>query len=430
MTREAHHVVIVGGGFAGLYAAKSLRRSPVRVTLIDRRNFHLFQPLLYQVATGGLSPADIASPLRSVLRRQRNVCVLQAEVTGIDAEGSRVWMGASSIGYDSLILATGASHHYFGRPDWEPLAPGLKSIEDATEIRRRVFEAFERAEREPDAARQREWMTFAVIGGGPTGVELAGAIGELAQHTLPRDFCRIDTRQACVTLIEATGRLLATYDEALSSAAAASLERLGVTVRTHAVVTDIQSGRLTVRHGQESETIAVRTVVWAAGVQASPLGRVVAAAAGAELDRHGRVIVGPDLSVPGHPEILVLGDLAHSRHAEGSPLPGVAPVAMQQGAYAARRITRRLRGEDVPPFRYRDRGSMAVIGRSAAVAQIGRLRLHGATAWLTWLFVHLMYLVEFENRLSVLLQWAWSYVTRNRSARLITETARSGHQAP
>lgn len=417
-----HHVVIVGGGFAGLHAAQSLRRSPVKVTLIDRRNFHLFQPLLYQVATGGLSPADIASPLRSVLCRERNVCVLQGEVTGFDVAVRRVLLGESSIEYDTLILATGASHHYFGHRDWEPLAPGLKSIEDATEIRRRVFGAFERAEREPDAARQQEWMTFAVVGGGPTGVELAGAIGELAQHTLPRDFRHIDTRQTRVYLLEGTERILATYDEALSQAAAESLERLGVTVRTGSVVTDIQPDGVTIRRGQQPETIAARTVVWAAGVQASPLGAALARATGAELDRQGRVGVGPDLSVPGHPEIFVLGDLAHARQPDGRTLPGVAPVAMQQGAYAARLITRRLRGQETPPFRYRDRGSMAVIGRSAAVAQTGRLRLHGFPAWLAWLFVHLIYLVEFENRLSVLLQWAWNYFTRNRSARLITET--------
>lgn len=429
------HVVIVGGGFAGLYAAQSLRRAPVRITLIDRRNFHLFQPLLYQVATGGLSPADIASPLRSILRRQRNVCVLQAEVTGFDAAGRRVLLGDASVEYDTLIVATGVSHHYFGRDDWEPLAPGLKSIEDATGIRRRVFEAFERAEREPDAARQQEWLTFAVVGGGPTGVELAGAIGELAHHTLPQDFCRIDTRQARVHLLEAGERILSTYDERLSRAAVASAERLGVTVRTGSVVTGIGPDGVTIGNGPRAEFIAARTVVWAAGVQASPLGAALAAATGAELDRQGRVIVGPDLAVPGHPGILVLGDLAHARQAGdrqpgGQPLPGLAPVAMQQGAYAGRLITRRLQGRETPPFRYRDRGSMAVIGRSAAVAQIRGLRLSGFAAWLAWLFIHLIYLVEFENRLLVLLQWGWSYVTRNRSARLITGTPKSRDSEP
>jgi NADH dehydrogenase len=420
-----HHVVIVGGGFAGLYAAQSLRRAPVRVTLIDRRNFHLFQPLLYQVATGGLSPADIASPLRSVLRRQHNVCVLQGEVTGFDAAGHRVLLGDASVEYDTLIVAAGASHHYFGHADWEPLAPGLKSIEDATEIRRRVFDAFERAEREPDAVRRQEWMTFAVVGGGPTGVELAGAMGELAHHTLPRDFRHIDTRQAEVHLLEGTERILAAYDERLSRAAAKSLERLGVQVHTGSVVTEIQPDGVTIRQEQQSATIAARTVVWAAGVQGSPLGAALARAIGAELDRQGRVLVGPDLSIPGHPEIFVLGDLAHARQPAGRPLPGVAPVAMQQGAYTARLIARRLRGQATPPFRYRDRGSMAVIGRSAAVAQIGRLRLHSFPAWLVWLLVHLIYLVEFENRLLVLMQWGWIYVTKNRSARLITETPKS-----
>lgn len=430
LDKSNHRVVIVGGGFAGLYAAQSLRRAPVKVTLIDRRNFHLFQPLLYQVATGGLSPADIASPLRSVLRRQRNVEVLQGEVSGFDPANRRVWLGDASVAYDTLILATGASHHYFGHRDWEPLAPGLKSIEDATEIRRRVFEAFERAERESDAARQQAWTTFAVVGGGPTGVELAGAIGELAHHTLPRDFRHIDTRQTRVYLLEGAERILPTYDERLSRAAAQSLARLGVTVRTGAVVTDIQPDGVTVRAGQQSETIAARTVVWAAGVQASPLGTALARETGAELDRQGRVVVGPDLSVPGYPDILVLGDLAHARQSDGRTLPGVAPVAMQQGAYAARLISRRLHGQRTPPFRYRDRGSMAVIGRSAAVAQMGRLRLHGLPAWLAWLFVHLIYLVEFENRMLVLLQWGWNYFTRNRSARLITETPKSRENPP
>jgi NADH dehydrogenase len=272
-------------------------------------------------------------------------------------------------------------------------------------------------------------MTFAVVGGGPTGVELAGAIGELAQHTLPRDFRHIDTKQTCVYLLEGTERILATYAETLSRAAAESLERLGVTVRTGSVVTDIQPDGVTIRRGQQSETIAARTVVWAAGVQASPLGAALARATGVELDRQGRVVVGPDLSVPGYPEIFVLGDLAHSRQPDGSPLPGVAPVAMQQGAHAARLITRRLHGREASPFRYRDRGSMAVIGRSAAVAQTGRLRLHGFPAWLAWLFVHLIYLVEFENRMLVFLQWGWNYFTRNRSARLITETAKSREDA-
>ncbi len=425
-----HHVLIVGGGFAGLYAAQSLRRAPVKVTLIDRRNFHLFQPLRYQVATGGLSPADIASPLRAILRRQRNVCVVQGEVTGFDAAAHRVLFGNESIQYDTLILATGASHHYFGHAEWEPLAPGLKSIEDATEIRRRVFEAFERAEREADAVRRQEWMTFAVVGGGPTGVELAGAIAELAHHTLPKDFRHIDTRQTRVHLLEGTGRILPTYDERLSRAATESLGRLGVTVRTSSVVTDIQPDGVAVRHDQQPETIPARTVVWAAGVQASPLGAALARAVGAELDRQGRVIVEPDLSVAGHPEVFVLGDLAHARQPAGRPLPGVAPVAMQQGAYVARLIARRLRGQAPPPFRYRDRGSMAVIGRSAAVAQIGKLRLRRFSAWLVWLFVHLMYLVEFENRVLVLLQWGWNYVTRNRSARLITETPKSRNEPP
>ena len=418
--RAGHRVVIVGGGFGGLSAARSLRHAAVDVTLIDRRNFHLFQPLLYQVATGGLSPADIASPLRSVLRRQRNVRVLHGEVTEIESGARRVWMGGTSVDADTLVVAAGVAHHYFGHHDWQALAPGLKSIEDATDIRRRIFEAFERAELEIDPARQRAWMTFVVVGGGPTGVELAGAVGELAHYTLPGDFRRIDTRQARVHLLEGTGRILPTYDARLSPVAAASLNRLGVTVHTDSFVTDVRPDGVTVQSGQRTDTIPARTLLWAAGVKASALGAILARATGAELDRQGRVIVTPDLSVRGHPHVFVIGDLAHVPMPGGQPLPGVAPVAMQEGAYVARLISRRLRGLQTGPFRYRDYGSLAVIGRSAAVAQIGPLRLRGFLAWLTWLFVHLMYLVEFENRVLVLIQWGWNYVTRNRSARLIT----------
>lgn len=420
-----HHVVIVGGGFAGLRAAHALRNAPVRVTLIDRRNFHLFQPLLYQVATGGLSPADIASPLRAVLRHQKNACVLQGEVTAIDAEQGCVLLEDAWFPFDTLILATGARSSYFGRADWEPLAPGLKSIEDAMEIRRRVFTAFECAERERLAADREPWMTFVVVGGGPTGVELAGAIGELAHHTLPKDFRHIDTRRVKVHLIEGAQRILDQYAEPLSTQATQSLEKLGVTVHTGWTVREIQPEGVVLRQGDRSQSIQARTVLWAAGVHASPLGREVACATGAELDRQGRVVVQPDLTVPGHPHIFVLGDLAHVRQADGAPLPGVAPVAMQQGAYVAQQIRRRLSGQQSQPFRYRDRGSMAVIGRSAAVAQIGAWKLHGFPAWLAWLFVHVVYLVEFQNRLLVTIQWGWNYFTRNRSARLITQTARS-----
>ena len=420
---QPHQIVIVGGGFGGLYAAQSLRGSDVEVTLIDRRNFHLFQPLLYQVATGGLSPADIASPLRAVLSRQRNVRVLQGEVTGFEVENRQVLLGEERIRYDTLIVAAGSSHHYFGNDQWECLAPGLKTIEDALHTRQRVFQAFEQAEREGDPDIRKQLMTFVVVGGGPTGVELAGAIGELAQHTLRRDFRSIDTASASVLLLEGTDRLLPTYPPELSESASDSLKRLGVTVRKNTLVTDIRSDCVTVRSSDHIESVPCRTVLWAAGVKASSLGQTLAAVTAARLDRQGRLVVEPDLSLPNHPEILVLGDLAHFHHGVAEPLPGVAPVAMQQGRYAARLIKHRLQGHETRPFHYKDRGSMAVIGRSAAVAQIARFRFTGLFAWLTWLFVHLIYLVEYENRAIVLLQWGWNYVTRNRSARLITNVS-------
>jgi NADH dehydrogenase len=417
---KLHHVVIVGGGFGGLYAAKKLRRAPVRVTLLDRRNFHLFQPLLYQVATGGLSPANIAAPLRAVLRWQKNVQVLLAEVVDVDVANRRVHLSDGTMDYDTLIVATGARHHYFGNDHWENLAPGLKTIEDATEIRRRILLAFEAAEREPDPDKRRAWMTFVVVGAGPTGVELAGTLGELAHHTLRGNFQSIDPKDAQILLIEGTDRVLPPYVPKLSAKAAAALARLGVTVRTNTVVTDIQPDEVTLRRGDTKECIATHTVLWAAGVQASPLGSRLAQATGAALDRAGRVIVQPDLSLPGHPEIFVIGDLAHYSHQTGKPLPGVAPVAIQQGRHVADLIQRRLGGKTLPPFRYKDYGSMATIGRAAAVADFGWLRISGFLAWLAWLFVHLMYLIEFGNRILVLMQWAGNYMTRNRSARLIT----------
>jgi len=415
-----HRVVIVGGGFGGLYAAQALKRAPVRVTVVDRRNFHLFQPLLYQVATGGLSPGEIASPLRGVLNRQSNTYVLLGEVTDIDPDMRRVRLSDGTLSYDTLILAAGGQHHYFGNPQWEALAPGLKTIEDATEIRGRIFLAFEAAEREPDPAVRRAWLTFVIVGAGPTGVELAGALSEIANHTLKRDFRTIDSREARIVVIEGADRVLPPYTADLSAKAAAALERLGVQVRTGALVTSIEPDAVTVRVGANDERIPARTVVWAAGVQASPLGRVLADRAGATLDRAGRVMVEADCSIAGHPEIFVIGDLACFTHQTGTPLPGVAPVAMQQGRYVARLIQQRLVGGGAAPFRYRDKGSMAVIGRHAAVADIAGLRFNGSLAWLTWLFVHLMYLVEFDNRLLVLTEWAWNYVTWNRGARLIT----------
>jgi NADH:ubiquinone reductase (H+-translocating) len=417
---NGHRVVILGGGFGGLSAARALARAPVQATLLDRRNFHLFQPLLYQVATGGLSPANIASPLRNILKRQPNVRVLLGEAVGLDPHARRVLLADGEIPYDSLIVALGASHHYFGREEWAELAPGLKTIEDAIELRRRIFTAFERAEREADPSVVEALLTFVVVGAGPTGVELAGAMAEIARDTLAHEFRSIDPARARIILMEGGPRVLPSYPPDLSEKAAQALRRLGVEVRTSAIVTDILPEYLAVRSGERVERILARTVLWAAGVQASPFGRALAETTGATLDRAGRVIVGPDLSLPGHPEILVIGDLAHLADGTGSPLPGVAQVAMQQGAYAARLIRGRLQGGPTPPFRYRDYGTMATIGRNAAVADVFRLRFGGYLAWLAWLGIHLMHLVQFENRVLVLAQWSWSYLTFNRAARLIT----------
>jgi NADH dehydrogenase len=415
-----HRVVILGGGFGGLCTARALRRAPVQVTLLDRRNFHLFQPLLYQVATGGLSPANIATPLRNILKRQPNARVLLGEAMGLDPHGRRVILSDGEVSYDTLVVALGSSHHYFGKEGWSRLAPGLKTIEDAIDIRRRILVAFERAERESDPARIRSLLTFVVVGGGPTGVELAGALGEIARDTLSHEFRSIDPSNARILLLEGSPRLLSAYPSDLSGSAVRSLQRLGVEVRTGTIVTDIQPGAVTIRAGEQVERIPASTVLWAAGVQASSFGKVLAETIGAALDRLGRVVVEPDLSVPSHPEILVVGDLAHFAHGCASPLPGVAQVAMQQGAYAARLIRDRLRGRTPPPFRYRDYGIMATIGRHAAVADLFGFRFAGYLAWLLWLCVHLVQLVQFENRLLVFAQWAWSYFTFNRAARLIT----------
>ena len=415
-----HRVVIIGGGFGGLYASKALRHAPVEVTLIDRRNFHLFQPLLYQVATGGLSPGEIASPLRHILGRSKNTEVLLAEVVDLDPASRRVILRDGEAAYDTLIVAAGASHSYFGNDQWEPLAPGLKTVEDATEIRRRILLAFEKAEREPDEAARRAWLTFVVVGAGPTGVELAGALGEIANDTLRHDFRRIDPSSARIFLVEGTDRVLPPYPPDLSAKAEQALIRLNVRPMVSATVTGIDETGVTVRCGTQMEHIPARTVLWAAGVQASPLGRVLAERAGAKLDRAGRVIVEPDLTIAGHPEILVIGDLASFMHQTGKPLPGVAPVAMQEGRYAARLVRTRLGGKALEPFHYWDKGSLATIGRAAAVADFGRIHIDGYFAWLTWLFVHLMYLVGFDNRLLVFIKWAYNYFTRNRGARLIT----------
>lgn len=422
------HVVIVGGGFAGLYATQSLKRVPVDVTLVDRRNFHLFQPLLYQVATGGLSPADIASPLRGILRRQKNVRVLQGEVTDVNLDGRQLRIGDEQLKFDVLIVATGATHHYFGNEGWRKHAPGLKTIEDALDIRRRIFSAFERAELERDQRRRESLLTFVVVGGGPTGVELAGAVSELAHHTLLDNFRSIDPASAKILLVEAADRILPPYNSASSSHAKRSLEKLGVTVITGAMVKDVTGQSVTLGSDGETEVIESQTILWGAGVKGSPLGECLAQQTGAELDRQGRISVQPDLSLPGHPDVFVIGDLARFAHQTDNPLPGVAPVAMQQGRYVATLLAKRLRGREYRPFRYRDLGSMAVIGRAAAVAELGRVRFHGFVAWLMWLFIHLINLVEFENRLLVVLQWGWNYFTRNRSARLITNDRPPTHQ--
>jgi NADH dehydrogenase len=423
-TADRHRVVIVGGGFAGINAAKALKRAPVDVTLVDRRNFHLFQPLLYQVATGGLSPANIAAPLRWILKRQKNCEVALAEVVGFDLDGRRVLTTGDDLPYDSLIVAAGARHSYFGHADWEPLAPGLKTIEDATDIRRRVFSAFESAEREQDPNVRRAWLNFVIVGGGPTGVELAGALAEIARHSLKHDFRHIDPSEAHILLVEADARVLGAFPEELSAKAGAALERLGVTVRNETRVTAITPLDVELKsknHGAEGvERWPARTVLWAAGVQASPLGKALAAASGGNLDRAGRIAVEADLSLPGRPEVFVLGDMAACLGEDGKPLPGVAPVAIQEGKFVARLIAARLKGASLPTFRYRDLGSLATIGKSTAVAEIGRLKFAGFFAWLLWLFIHLMQIVAFRNRLLVLIQWAWNYVTSDRSARLIT----------
>lgn len=417
---EPHRVAIIGGGFGGLSVALKLKRAPVQVTLIDRCNYHLFQPLLYQVATGSLSPANIASPLRNILKRQKNTRVLLAEATRIDAGNRRVILSDGDIEYDTLVVSTGASHQYFGHDEWARFAPGLKTVEDATDMRRRILLAFEAAERERDPAKLRAWMTFVIVGAGATGVELAGALGEIANDTLRRDFRSIDPSTARIILVEGADRVLPPYPPKLSAAARRMLERLGVTVRTGAVVTDIRERSVTIREGDRVEEIPTRTVLWAAGVLGSPLGRVLSEHAGATLDNAGRVIVEPDLTVPGHPEIFVIGDLAHFSHQTGQPLPGVAQPAIQEGRYVARAIERRLRGVNIPPFHYVDKGNLATIGRAAAVADLYGLRLSGLPAWLIWIFVHLIYIVEFQNRLLIVLQWGWMYLTYDRSARLIT----------
>ena len=415
-----HKVVIIGGGFGGLSVARTLKHSPVDVTLIDRCNYHLFQPLLYQVATGSLSPASIAAPLRQILRRQKNTKVLLAEAVHIDAAKRRVILSDGAIDYDTVVVATGATHQYFGHDEWEKFAPGLKTVEDATAMRRRILLAFEAAERERDPEKLRAWMTFVIVGGGPTGAELAGALGEIANDTLRHDFRDIDPSTARIILVEGADRALPAYPPKLSEAARQMLVRLGVTVRTGAMVTGIQEDSVTIREGDRTETIPTRTILWAAGVLASPLGRILSQEAGAKLDNAGRVVVEPDMSIPGHPEIFVIGDLSNFSHQTGKPLPGVAQPAIQQGHYVGKLIRARLQNKKLHAFHYFDKGNLATIGRGAAVADLNWLQLSGMPAWFIWIFIHLLYIVQFQNRLLVLMQWAWLYLTFDRSARLIT----------
>lgn len=424
------HVVIVGGGFGGLYAAKRLKDAPVDVTLIDRRNHHLFQPLLYQVATGELSPADIASPLRRLLKGQRNTRVLLAEVTGFDVARRQVILRNGAVSYDTLVVATGSGNHYFGNDHWQQWAPSLKTVEDATEIRRRIIAAFEAAEVAGDPDTVRSWLTFVIVGGGPTGVEMAGAMAEIARETLKHEFRSIDPSDARILLVQSQDRVLPTYPPDLSARAMAMLAKRGVEIVTNARVTDVGPQEVTISCGDEVEHVAARTVLWTAGVKASPLGQALAEATGVSLDRGGRVEVEPDLTMPDHPEIFVIGDLAHYAHQDGKPLPGVAQVAIQQGQYVAELIKRRQRGEPSPAFRYRDKGNIAVVGRGAAVAEVGRFRFAGWLAWQIWAYIHLMYQMELENRLLVFIQWLWNFITWDRSALLITDRQESGFATP
>lgn len=415
-----HRVVILGGGFGGLYAAKALKRAPVEVTLLDRRNFHLFQPLLYQVATGSLSPGEIASPLRSILYRQRNTRVLLDEAIDLDVNNRRVILSDGEIEYDTLIVATGSTDSYFGHEEWRRIAPSLKSIEEATDIRQRILYAFEAAEKELDPDKRHQWLTFVLVGGGPTGVELAGALAEIAHDTLRNEFRLIHPEDANIVLLEGASRLLPSYPADLSAKAEKSLIHLGVLPRSNVFVTGIDAGGVDVKTPAGVERIASRTVIWSAGVRASSFGDVLEKRAGAKRDRSGRVNVEPDCSVPSHPDIFVIGDLARFEQ-DGRPLAGVAQVAMQQGAYVAKLIAGRVAGHASPrPFRYFDKGNLAVIGRASAVAEIGKIHVSGLLAWLIWLFIHLMYIVEFSNRVLVFVQWGFLYLTYNRGARLIT----------
>ena len=422
-----HKVVILGGGFGGLYAVKALKSAPVSVTLLDRRNYHLFQPLMYQVATGSLSPGEIAAPLRGILRRQKNARVLLGEAVDVDPATRQVTLGdGARFEYDSLIVATGSQSAYFGNVHWQEWAPSLKSVEEALTVRHKILYAFEAAERASDPQERRAWLTFVIVGAGTTGLELAGALAEIARETLRHDFRSIHPEEARIILIDGSPKVLPTYPQDLSAKAERLLIKLGVEVRTNLRVVGIDREGVTLQLGTGTERLAARTVLWAAGVEASDFGRRLATRTGAETDRAGKIKVNTDLAIPGYPNIYVVGDLALARRSNGKQLPGVAQVAMQEGAYAAKAIIKRLNGPRVlPPFRYFDKGDMAVIGRAAAVADIFGFHVSGWPAWIMWLFIHLMYLVEFQSRILVFIQWGFQYLTFSRGARLITGTTDS-----
>jgi NADH:ubiquinone reductase (H+-translocating) len=422
---KKHRVVILGGGFGGLAAAQALKRAPVEVTLLDRRNFHLFQPLLYQVATGSLSPGEIAAPIRGVLSKQKNTEVLLGEAVDVDPRAKRVILrDGASFEYDSLIVATGTQTSYYGNDSWRQWAPSLKSVEEATAIRHKILYAFERAERADTQEEARGWLTFVIVGAGATGLELSGALAEIARETLRHDFRRIDPQKSRIILMEGAPRVLGPFPEDLSAKAEKLVTRLGVEVIKGVMVTNIDAECVTFKHGDSSEKLRARTVLWAGGVTATEFGRKLAARTNAESDRSGRIRVNPDLTIPNYPDIFIIGDLAHVVDEKGAPLPGVAQVAMQGGAYVAKVIRARVEGKKAPPpFRYFNKGEMAVIGRAAAVANIFGIHVSGLLAWLMWLFIHLIYIVEFQSRVSVFIQWGFEYLTFSRGARLITGIA-------
>ncbi len=420
---ERHRVVIIGGGYGGLYAARALRKADVDITLVDRRNHHLFTPLLYQVATGALAPSDIAQPLRLILRKQQNTRVLLGEAMALDPKARWVRLDdGTELAYDSLIVATGTRHSYFGNDAWAEFAPGIKTLEDALQMRARILDAFENAELETDTSKQHEWMTFVIVGGGPTGVELAGSLCEIARDALPRDFRAINTEEALVYLVEGAERVLPTYPRSLSRAASRQLAQLGTTIRTRTMVTEIDAAGVTVRgsEGGESSRIPARTVLWAAGVAVSSFGRAVAEATGAPTDKVGRIEVAPDLTIPGYPDIWVVGDLAAAEWSPGQMVPGVAQGGIQGGQYAARAILARRDGVTIPDFEFKDLGELATIGRLRAVADFRMLRFSGFIAWFMWLGIHIFWLIGLQNRVLVMVRWAWSFLSRGRGSRLIT----------